>query len=292
MFKKSVEFRSSRDQEEVYVHKELAPLVATAYKRKADKVRPVDAPLLDGSQPAGDPEWRQKAIARERYQPGKYSKFITGKFSNIKKGSRLTKARMATLDVGDLSPAEKDVFLNMLYNREAALAWDFSEIGLLREEVAPASRIRTVEHKPWQHPGFNIPLALHPKVVEMLTERLNASLLEPCHGPYRNPWFLVKKSKPGEYRMVGAAMEYNRYTIRDANLPANSDGFSESFAGEVVNSVIDFFSDYDQCLLHPESRDITAFQTPLGLLQLTRLVQGATNSVAQFCRAAGLALAA
>ena len=49
----------SGDFESVLVHHSLKLLlVATAYKRKAEKVRPVDTPLRDGSSPAGDPNWR------------------------------------------------------------------------------------------------------------------------------------------------------------------------------------------------------------------------------------------
>ena len=43
-------------------------------------------------------------------------------------------------------------------------------------------------------------------------------------------------------------------------------------------------------LLHPKSRDLTAFFTPLGLLRNTTLLQGATNSVAQFVRVMSLIL--
>ncbi|KYG40041.1 hypothetical protein M433DRAFT_538296 [Acidomyces richmondensis BFW] len=51
----------------------------------------------------------------------------------------------------------------MLVAREPALLWDFSEIGRCSLEVQP------------------------PELVEMLQERINAGILEPCYGPYRNP---------------------------------------------------------------------------------------------------------
>jgi hypothetical protein len=37
-----------------------------------------------------------------------------------------------------LSPQEMNLFLEMLYNREAVLAWDLSEISYVKEEVAPS----------------------------------------------------------------------------------------------------------------------------------------------------------
>jgi hypothetical protein len=75
----------------------------------------------------------------------------------------------------------------------------------------------------------------------------------------------------------------NQVTVRDANMPPNADEFSEEFVGCAVASLIDF-SGYDQVELDPSSRDLTAFMTPLGLLRMMTLPQGATNSVAQFMR--------
>ncbi len=52
----------------------------------------------------------------------------------------------------------------------------------------------------------------------------------------------------------------------------------------MVASLIDFFSSYDQVELDKESQDLTGFQTPLGLMRMTMLPQGATNSLVQFMR--------
>ena len=103
-------------------------------------------------------------------------------------------------------------------------------------------------------------------VVEILKERIANGLLEPCYGPYRNPWFLVKK-KSGKYRMVNAAMNINKVTIRDANLPPSVDKFLEEFAGMHMTSLVDFFSGYNQIELNSYSRDLIVFIILLGLLR-------------------------
>ena len=77
-------------------------------------------------------------------------------------------------------------------------------------------------------------------------------------------------------------VEMNKHMIRDANLPPSADEFAEEFMGCKVASLVNFFSGYDQVELDIRSRDLTAFMTPLGLLRQTTLLQGATNSVAQF----------
>ena len=78
------------------------------------------------------------------------------------------------------------------------------------------------------------------------------------------------------------AIKMNLVTLRDANLPLIVDEFSEEFIGCQCALLIDFFSRYNQLTLDEKSRDMTAFDSPLGLLQMTIPLQGAMNSMAQF----------
>ena len=117
-----------------------------------------------------------------------------------------------------------------------------------------------------------------------LKERLDRGILEYSHWPYRNKWFLVAKKEKETYRLITAVVEMNRVTVGDANLPPIADQFSRDLAGLTMASLIDLFSGYDQFMLALQSRDMTAIHTPLGLLRMTRLPQGATNSIAQFVR--------
>jgi hypothetical protein len=132
----------------------------------------------------------------------------------------------------------------MLYNREIALAWDFIKIGKVKPEIFFPVQIRIVDYKAWYCAGFPIPKTLNQTVIEMLNDRINKGVLEPCHGLYRNLWFLVKK-KDGKYRLVNYAVEFNRVIIRNANLFPAVNSFSEEFAGYIVIFLIDFFSGYD-----------------------------------------------
>jgi hypothetical protein len=95
---------------------------------------------------------------------------------------------------------------------------------------------------------------------------------------------LVKKKEANKYRLINNATEINRVIIQDTNLPPNADKFSEDFANCAIASLINLFSKYDQIELDETCQDMTAFITPLGLMRNTTLPQGATNSVAQFCR--------
>lgn len=90
--------------------------------------------------------------------------------------------------------------------------------------------------------------------------------------------------------MVNACTIMNSFTIRDANLPPAPEGSAEEFADLATASVVDLFFGYGQFGLAKESRDMTAIQTSLGFLRMTRLPQGGTNSVAQLLRGVGIIL--
>jgi hypothetical protein len=286
------EFRLSRKNDLVALVQSLrsasSAKVFTAYKRKDQKVKPSDTCVSDGSKPGGDATWKEDVIKKEKYSKDptdQFAEFLIPKFSGLAKGARLKPERIQRMQVGDgLLEREKELLLEMLFNREAALSWDFTEKGSVRPEVTPPMEIRTVPHEAWQVPGFQVPKALTGIVAEMVRDRIKGGVLEPCYGPYRNPWFLVKKKEKGKYRLINAALEMNRVTIRDANLPPAVDEFSEEFAGCAIASLVDLFSGYDQLPLAEKCRDMTAFMTPLGLVRMTTIPMGATNSVAQFVR--------
>ena len=67
-------------------------------------------------------------------------------------------------------------------------------------------------------------------------------------------------------------------------MPLLINEFLKEFARCQYTSLIDFFFRYNQLTLNVKSKDITAFITPLSLLKMTTLLQGAINLIAQFIR--------
>ena len=88
--------------------------------------------------------------------------------------------------------------------------------------------------------------------------------------------------KNGKLRIVHDLQPLNKVTIRDAGLVPIIDDFVEGFAGHQCYTVFDLFWGFDARKIHPMSRGLTAFMTPLGLLQITSLPTGFTNSPAEF----------
>jgi len=99
---------------------------------------------------------------------------------------------------------------------------------------------------------------------------LECGALEEYCGPYHNLCFLVPKKDKG-YRLINVAKRLKTVTIKDASLPPSAEEYSEDFAGFPVLSLLELFSGYDQMALAEICRDLTAFQTPLGLLRITTL---------------------
>lgn len=294
---KEVEFRKV-DGEEIATKGDVNQLTAsvfTMYKRKEKKVVPVDERNVVGDAPGGEKNWKE--ICLEKYHKKenemvseKFGERLNKRIASFPVGARLTDQRLKDMKIGSgLLPDERDMMTEILYLREGVLGWSFEDVGVIRPEVMPPLRLDVVEHKAWQEKGYRVPRALENEVTEMLKERMRSGVLERSQGPYRNPWFLVPK-KNNKYRVIFSATKLNGVTRRDANPPPNAEDFAEDFGGCLISTVIDLLSGYDQLPLDSRDRDMTAISTPLGLLRSTRALQGATNSVAQFCRAMSIVL--
>ena len=164
--------------------------MSTMYKPKSRKVQPVDANDGTGEGPGGRRDWYERSKTRDVPQEhiGKYKDYLFPRISAIPRGSRLTPERLAALDVGDwLWDEEKEMFYELMLNREGAIAFDWTECTKIHEDVSPPILIKTVPHNAWQERNFPCPKALIPVVVRMLLERLNRGVLEKYNGLYRNP---------------------------------------------------------------------------------------------------------
>ena len=108
--------------------------IRTLYKRKDKKIRPVDIALPDEIKPKGEVD-----ISINPKPP-------------IPRGSRLTPEHLAIIKIGPgfLSDNERQLFIDILYKYEGAIAFDNSEMGLLWPEIEPSIVIHTIPHEPWQ----------------------------------------------------------------------------------------------------------------------------------------------
>ena len=266
--------------------KEVAA-VRTMYKWKGWKINPVNVPLPGGVNPGGGVNsegrlsegetWSQIGVDLEPWRRGG---------TVVLQGSRLTPERLEKMRIGGdfLSSAEKELFVGILFDYEDAIAFDDSEMGMLKPEIEPPIVIHTVPHTPWQQQNLWLPKAMQETATKIVKEKLANGMLEHSQGPYRSRYFLVLKKNPEEYRFINDMQPLNKVTIRDAGMPPSVDEFSEDFAMYPILTSVDYYSGYNQLLLDKGSRDLTTFLTDAGLVKQTRLPQGWTNSVACFQR--------
>ncbi|KAL3698023.1 hypothetical protein R1sor_012099 [Riccia sorocarpa] len=85
---------------------------------------------------------------------------------------------------------------------------------------------------------------------------------------------------PWDMRPILDLQPANSVTIRNLGTGPIVDEVADAFAGHAIYSIGDLYSGYDQFQLALESRDLTTIRTPLGLMRMCTLPQGATNSVA------------
>ena len=261
-----------RKMEQVWTKQQWEVWVRTMYKRKGKKIHPVNVPLPDGIKPGGDV-----------FRKGESKGLV------VERGSRLTPERLAKMKIGNgfLSDAERQLFVDILFEYEGAVAFEDSEMGLLHDDVEPPIEIHTVPHEPWQQQNIRLPKAMQDTATAIVKEKLELGILEHSQGPYRSRYFIVQK-KNGSWRLINDVQPLNGVTIKESGSPPSTDEFSEDFAGYPITSAIDHYSGYYQISVHPKSRDMTAFVVPdVGSVRMTRLPQGWTNSVSSFQRVIG-----
>ncbi|KAJ2923964.1 hypothetical protein H1R20_g13126, partial [Candolleomyces eurysporus] len=152
---------------------------------------------------------------------------------------------------GFLSTKEEKLVHHLLKTCEDSFAWDESEKGIFS--------------------------GLQPKVIKILKEKQAAGVIELSNAAYQSQWFWVLKKDGKSLWIVHNLQPLNTVTIKDSAVPPTIEPYAESFAGCTCYSVLDLFVGFDQRKLHPDSRNLTTFQSPLGTFQLTRILMGYTN---------------
>ena len=260
-------------------HHVMQPLsknsVFAAYKPVARKVKPVPGIFPEDA----------KVQRRIPEDPLKTLPFLPTHPPDFVPTEKITSERLGLMEInsnGFLWPEEEKLLTHIMMLNERAIAFTDSERGMLRDDYFSPYIIPIVEHIPWIYKNIPIPPGLRDQVMQILRDRMKAGVYEPSQASYRSPWFCVAKKEVGKVRLVHDLQPLNAVTIRDSGLPPKLDEFVEQFAGSSCYTVLDLYSGYDGRKLHPKSRDLTTFQSPLGLLRLTCMPQGFTNSVSEF----------
>jgi hypothetical protein len=171
----------------------------TIYKRKNQKVKLNDICVSNDFKSNDDVSWKKNIIKKKKYFKNfidQFAEFFIFKFSELTKKARLKFERIQRMQIeNELLKREKELLLEMLFNREVAFFWNFIEKDSIRSKVTSRMKIRTMSHEAWQIFEFQILKALTKIVAKMMRNRIKDDVLEFCYELYRNSWFLVKKKK-------------------------------------------------------------------------------------------------
>jgi hypothetical protein len=197
---------------------------------------------------------------------------------------RITQERMDKLAIDgnpNLTEEEKQLLKYILVLNERSIAFEEHERGTFRQDYFSDYKIPVTSHEPWVDKNIPLPPGHREEIIRLLKGKIAAGVYEKTQSSYRSRWFCVQK-KNGELRIVHDLQKLNGVTIRDTGVPPILDEFVEAYAGRSIYSVLDMYWGFYARILDVASRDMTAFQTPLGTLRITSLPMGFTNSPAEF----------
>ncbi|PVD21081.1 hypothetical protein C0Q70_19247 [Pomacea canaliculata] len=121
------------------------------------------------------------------------------------------------------------------------------------------------------------------EVQDHIKDLLDQKVIVESHNAYAAPIVIVRK-KDGSVRLCVDYRRLNEKTVKDAYpLPRIQESF-DALVGAQYFSTLDLASGYHQMAMHPDDRHKTAFLTPMGLFEYTRMPMGLTSAPATFQR--------
>lgn len=144
-------------------------------------------------------------------------------------------------------------------------------------------RIPTVDDVPVAQPYRSIPPNQLQEVKEHIKGLLAQKAITESYSPYAAPVVLVRK-KDGSLRLCIDYRRLNAKTVGDAYpLPRIQESF-DALVGAQYFSTLDLASGYHQIAMDPRDQHKTAFSTPFGLYEYTRMPMGLVSAPATFQR--------
>lgn len=172
--------------------------------------------------------------------------------------------------------------------RIAALLTQYTDVFALQDEDLGYTdkvkhEINLVDDVPVTQAYRRIPPTQYQEVREHIAQLLKKGVIRESTSAYASPIVLVRKTDNG-LRLCVDYRRLNSKTRRDAFPLPRIDECFDALHGARVFSTIDLASGYHQVAVHEKDRHKTAFTTPFGLFEYTRLPFGVCNGPATFQR--------
>ena len=137
--------------------------------------------------------------------------------------------------------------------------------------------------KPIRKKMYPLPFSSVEKVNKEVDTMIELGVIEPSNSPYSSPFLMVKKPD-GSFRFCIDYRKLNEITVFDAEpIPDLEELFTQLSSSRFFTK-IDLSKGYWQLPVKEQDRHKTAFQTPKGLFQWTRMPFGLVSAPATFAR--------
>ena len=186
----------------------------------------------------------------------------------------------------ELDETQEQALYNLLLQYSGIFAIDEHDFGHAK---TIKHQINTGSSTPIRQQTRRVPRAHRQEAKHLVESMLNNKIITPSSSPWASPVVLVRK-KDGSLRFCVDYRKINAITRKDAYPLPRVDDTLDALACCKWFTTLDLLSGYWQVEVDEKDREKTAFATPDGLFEFTRMPFGLCNAPATFQRLMDLVL--